>query len=323
MKAALVFFALLISPLVHAEDERLRARAEQLLNQANLITMVRNPSATFQTVASFQATADDGTLKTGTYTRLRGPSGVRQQIQFGDWSASRLVSGTQIAMEGPWERPPFAVRWLLRLVPFSVGTFDSNDVIREIRESSALGEAAVCVEFDTVTGERKDQNEICFSKQDGRALTMTNGKPTYAYTRYTSIGTAQYPRHIELHDGANFVINIDQKLSALTDVPADAFTRDGQMKSYQLCKTGTAPVPIAAPKPEPRGGPDAPVTEVAVAVRVTAAGTVENPQIIHPNRSDLDAEALALASRWTFQPATCDNHLNNVTSSIVFRFQGW
>lgn len=302
---------------------QLRTRAVQLLDAARAANVIRGGPFFIRTEASFTATADDGSLKSGTYTRIRVPAGsLRQELRFGDWQATSIVVDRNISNSPSWNFPPFAVRRLFQLVPFQVGAFDNQDVVRAIRDGSAGGQQATCVDYDTIHGEHRSSNELCVSKADGNLLSVREGDRSYAYSHYAIIVGASYPQHIEYREGSSFSLVVDFTMTRLDGVPDDTFNVPEGIHTGALCKTFAAPVPIRAPQPEAKGGSNAPVINVVIRLYVNTDGTVSQAQVARPIRSDLDAEALKLVQTWVFQPATCNGQPNHVPTDVVLHFQG-
>ncbi len=306
-----------------AEDMQLRDRAVQLLNIARAVNTIHGGAFTIATEATFSATADDGSLRTGSYSRLRIPAGsLRQEIRFGDWQATNIFVDRSISIVGPWNFPPFAVRELLNLVPHYVGFFDQQDVVRAIRDGSAAGQQATCIDYDTIHGEKHSSNVACVSKADGNLLTMREEDRSYEWSKYATVAGAAYPQHIEFHLGTSFSLSIDLTMTRLDSAPEGAFAIPTGAQTGTLCKSFTSPVALRSPQPEAKGGPDAPVTDVVLQISINADGTVGQSGVSHPVRPDLDAEALKLVQTWTFQPATCNGQPNPVPGNVVLHFQG-
>ncbi len=309
------------APLVYAEDMQLRARASHLLEIARAAHVLRGAPFIIRTEANFTATADDGSLQSGSYTRIRVPSGdLRQEIRFGDWQATSLFIDRNISTVGPWTFPPFAVRRLLGLVPFTVSRFDGQDVVRAIRDGSSHGQQATCIDYDTIHGEHRSSNELCVSKADGNLLSVREEDRAYEWSKYAQVAGSAYPQHIDFHEETS--LSVDLTMTKLDSVPEDTFTIPSGAHTGTLCKTFSPPVPLRAPQPEARGGPDAPVIDVVIRLYVGNDGTVSQPHLTRPVRPDLDAEALKLVQTWVFEPATCNGHPNAVPSDVVLHFQG-
>jgi TonB family protein len=306
-----------------AEDMQLRTQAVQLLDRARALNAIRGGPYYLRTETTFVATADGGGLSSGSLVRTRGMNGsLRMDVTFGEWQASMIFVDNQIGKVGPWDFPPYAVRKLLGLVPFSVGQFDNQDVVRAIRDGGAGGQAATCVDYDTIHGESKSSNSICVSKADGTLLEERDRGRVFEYSKYADVVGAKYPQHIEYSEESGFHFSGDLTITKLDGVSDDTFVIPSGAQGGVLCKTATAPTPLNAPQPEAKGGADAPVVNVVVRVFITASGTVVDPHVAKPGRAELDAEAVKLVQTWAFDPATCNGKPNSVPWDLVVHFQG-
>jgi hypothetical protein len=157
------------------------------------------------------------------------------------------------------------------LVPFSVGQFDNQDVVRAIRDGGAGGQAE-CADYDTIRGEQKTSNEICVSKADGTLLEMRDRGRIFEYSKYADVVGAKYPQHIEYREDSGFHFSADVTMTKLESVSDDTFAIPSGAQGGTLCKTATAPVPLNAPQPEAKGGAAAPVVDVVVRVFITSSG---------------------------------------------------
>ncbi len=243
-------------------------------------------------------------------------------ISFGDWKASMIFANNEIGKIGPWDFPPYAVRRLLGLVPFSVGQFDNQDVVRAIRDGGAGGQEAECVDYDTIRGERKTSNTICVSKADGTLLEMSDRGRTIEYSKYGDVVGAKYPQHIEYREDSGFHFSGDLTMTKLESVSDDTFAIPSGAQGGTLCKTASAPVPLNAPQPEAKGGAEAPVVDVVVRVFITSSGTVVQPHVMKAGNADLDEAAVKLVQTWAFDPATCNGKPNTVPWDLVVHYQG-
>src|SRR5271167_2558482 len=94
---------------VLAEDVQLRSQAVALVNRAHAVSQIKGGPWNLRTEVTFTATASDGSLQAGTYTRVRGTDGgLREDIMFGDYSASNISVGVQRGYSSGWNDPPLA-----------------------------------------------------------------------------------------------------------------------------------------------------------------------------------------------------------------------
>ena len=276
----------------------------------------------FRTEATFTATAGDGSLQSGSYTRVRGIDGaLREDLHFGDYAASSIAQDAQRGWTSNWNDPPYGARKIRELVPYSAASFDSSDVIQQIKSASYGGRDAYCIEFETIVGEHRLPGEICVDKANGSMLELRTGGKLWEYSGYFTIKGALIPAHIVYRE-SNFSLNADLTMTALDERPEDAFAVPADWMQGFLCKQGLSPVAKSAPQPRGEGGPDAPVTDIGVHLLVSAQGTVLNAEVLKPVRDDLDKEAQKLASTWIFEPGTCNGHAQDFKIDVTIHFQG-
>ncbi len=305
-----------------AEDVQLRAQAEALMNRAHAVSQIHGGPWNLRTEVTFTATASDGNLKSGTYTRLRANDGsLREDLTFGDYSSSDIHAGAQHGWTRGSDDPPFAVLRIRELVPYSAGSFDSTDVVREIRASSYAGHQAICIEFETIQGEDHLPGEACLDKSNGTLLELRTGSSLYEYSDYFTFEGGLFPAHI-VNRETNFNLTADMKMERLEQKPEDAFDIPSNWAQGTACKQFQMPIPKSNPQPRGEGAPDAPVTDVAVYLYISLRGTVMRASVVKPVRPDLDAEALKLVSGWLYEPGTCNGVAQVFSISSVVHFQG-
>lgn len=320
--AVLLLLAAVCRPSL-GEDMQLRSRAVGLLNQASVVSRFQGGPYNVRTEVSFSATAADGSLQGGSYTRNRGTDGaLRQDLRFGDYSASSISMQTMVAKTPGWDDPPYAARAILRLVPFGAGGFDSSDVIEQIKDSSYGGRPAACIEFETIVGEKRLPGEICVEKANGTLLELRTGSKLYEYSDFYAVKGGLFPAQIVYRDGT-FSVNATLKMTVLDERPDDDFAIPEGWSQGSFCKQFQWPVAKVSPQPPGEGAPDAPVTDVAVHLHVSPTGTVSSAEVLRPVRPDLDAEAVKLASKWVFEPGTCEGKAQEYVIDAVLHFQGW
>jgi hypothetical protein len=307
---------------VLAEDVQLRSQAVQLLNRAQIAGRIQGGPYNLRTDTVFTATGADGNLQSGSYTRIRGNDGaLREDMRFGDYTASSIAQEGQRGWTSNWNDPPYAARKIRELVPYSAGSFDSSDVIQQIKAGSYGGREANCIEFETIVGQQRLPGEICVDKWNGSMLELKTGSKLWEYSGFVPVKNALIPAHIAYRE-SNFSLNADVTIVALDEKPQEAFTVPPDWMHGWMCKQGSIPVAKSAPQPRGAGGPDAPVTDVGVHLLVSAEGKVLSAEVVKQVREDLDAEAQKVASTWIFEPGTCDGHAQQYKIDVTVHFQG-
>ena len=319
------FFLLMATcgSVARGEDVQLRSRAISLMDQAAAVSRPQGGSYNFRTEVSFSATASDGSLQSGTYVRTRGAdAALREDLQFGSYSASRIQLGSQTGRTTSWDDPPYGARMILHLVPYAPGRFDPSDVIEQIKDGSYGGRQATCIVFETIVGENRLPGEACLDKANGTLLELRTGSALFEYSDYYTVKGGLFPAQIVYRDG-DFSLNATLKMTSLAERPDDALAIPTEWMQGAFCKQFQFPIAKVAPQPPGEGAPDAPVTDVVVHLHVSATGTVTNPEVLRPVRPDLDAEAIKVVSKWVFEAGTCEGHAQDYAVDAVVHFQGW
>jgi TonB family protein len=308
--------------IASGEDVQLRNQAVGLMNRAQIVSKVQGGPYNFRTEATFTATAGDGSLQSGSYTRVRGNDGaLREDLRFGDYAASSITQDALPGWTSNWNDPPYAARKIRELVPYRTQSFDSSDVIEQIRSASYGGRDAYCIEFETIVGEQRLPGEVCVDKASGSMLEVRTGSKLWEYSDYFTVKGALMPAHIVYRE-SSFSMNADMTMKALEEKPEEAFVVPEDWMHGFACKQGSLPVAKSAPQPRGEGGPGAPVTDINVHLLVSAKGTVLNAEVVKPVRDDLDKEAQKLASTWVFEPGTCNGHAQDFKIDVTIHFQG-
>jgi TonB family protein len=307
----------------NGEDMQLRSRAVGLLNQSQAVSRFQGGPYNVRTEVSFTATSPDGSLKGGTYTRVRGTdAALREELQYGDYAASLIFAGGQQGKTQRWDDPPYAAVKIRQLVPYAPGQFDDSDVIEQIKDGSYGGRQAVCIAFETIVGESRLPGEACVDKANGTMLELRTGSRLWEYSGFYPVKGGLFPAQIVYRDN-NFSLTADLKMTILEARDDDAFAIPADWAQGRLCKQFQWPVAKIAPQPRGEGAPDAPVTDVVVHLHVTATGSVTGAEVLRPVRPDLDTAAVKLVSGWTFEAGTCEGHAQDFPVDTVVHFQGW
>lgn len=308
--------------VVRGEDVQLRNQAVSLLNRSHIAGQIQGGPYNIRTEVTFTATAADGSLQSGSYVRVRASDGaLRQDLRFGDYAASSISQGVQAAWTAGWHDPPYAARKIRQLVPYGPVWFDQSNVIAQIKSSSYGGREAYCIEFETIVGEQRLPGEICIDKATGSLLELRSGNKLWEYSGYFAIKGALMPQHIVYRE-SNFSLNADLAMTALDEKPEDEFAVPPEWSQGTMCRQFSMPVAKFAPQPKGEGGPDAPITDVAVHLHVSAQGTVSSAEVPKPVNPELDKEAQKLVSTWVYEPGTCNGRAQEYTIDVTVHFQG-
>jgi TonB family protein len=302
-----------------AEDVQLRASAVAMMSRAKIVSTLKGGPYNVETDATFQTIDRNGVATSGSLKRLRGSKGyLRQDVVWGEYRASMVGVNLQVATIGAWDAQPYAVLKLLDLVPFSVGEFDTKDVVREIR----YGGTSTCVVFETIEGESREPGDLCFSNATGSMIGAHAGGETYEYSGYREIGGALMPSHIDYHERNGFSMSLDINMTKLDTLPQDAFAFPAEAKVKTMCHRFSEPTPLSVPPPVTSGGDGTAVALVSLQIEVNAEGMVTSARIIRSDRPELNGEAVRTVQAWRYQPGICDGKPSPMTVNVAVPFQG-
>jgi len=151
---------LLLSPFVFAQDVKVRQEAIQLLERAHAAsTSPHLPN--LERVDTFRVIEPDSPAQEGSYSKVvvQG-TGSRIEINLGGYHLVNIFTHGQVAIEGADQIVPPRLMDVCRLTPIYLVNFDGEDVIHEIVDREVGGRVARCIEFDTLRGEKAENNEI-------------------------------------------------------------------------------------------------------------------------------------------------------------------
>jgi TonB family protein len=317
----LIAFVLLASiALFGAEDPKLRQRANELAQRSIAITSpVSWPPHRY--TATFQYTSADGTITEGSETVADdGGNSYRTETKFGSFY-SLVVKNPR--MKGDKVTEPIAppgLREMRSVRPAYTVSFDKEDVIHDIRDSTVQGRPAFCVQFVSNFGSKSQSGEICYDKAIGALLHFQFGNEVVDSSNWVPFAGLWFPSHIEKSEEGKRVISIDQAFEPVASFPTETFEVPPDARPWIWCREYRQPIGNSMPQPD--AGPGDNVDDILVQGRITSDGRVTNTGIRKSGRPDLEAEALRIAQKWTFHPAMCDETPVAATGDFLLHFKG-
>src|SRR6266700_1912144 len=150
-----------------AQDPELRREAVQLLERANGVSL--SPKLpNLERVDTFRVFDSDSGTQEGTFTRVvvQG-TGRREESRFGEYHSLDIRAGGHLATVRSSELPPAEINTVMRLTPIYLLRFADDDVIHAIVDKAAVGKRIRCIEFDTIRGQKIENNELCVDDSNG------------------------------------------------------------------------------------------------------------------------------------------------------------
>jgi TonB family protein len=320
MNRVLLLLAVLCFPSVlFPQDIRVREQAVNLLEKANAVsTAVHLPN--LERTDTFQVFGNEAGTREGTFTRvvIQG-TGRRDETTFGDYHVIEVHTGRTIAKVRSHELAPPEVEDLMRLTPIYHLNFDDQDVIHRIDNREVNGRAARCIEFDTITGQKSEANEICVDAENGTLLREKVDDELVENSEFFSFSGALMPG-ISYSFAGSPKMEIKQVMTPLTDATDNVLAAPPNAQMWQFCKTYRRPFGESMPQPKAgNGGTD---SEVVVRGIIARDGRIHDAVVQASERPEFNAEALDLIHQWVFTPALCNGEPNDTEAAFTLHFQG-
>lgn len=303
------------------QDPKVRSEAVQLLERANGASM--SPKLpNLERTDVFRLLDTSSPVREGTFTRvvIQG-AGRREETTFGDYHAINLFTDAGLSTVRTSELPPAEVETVMRMTPIYLVSFADDDVIHAIVDKAgASGQKARCIEFDTIRGQRTENNEICVDAATGTFVSQKIGNWMAEYSEYFDFAGELLPAKINFSRDGVRKLEITQTLVELKDATENVLTAPPNASVRVWCKTFKRAIGQAMPQPkEGRGGRD---IDVAIRGIIGSDGKVHQAVVQSAERADLGAEALTLVRQWMFAPAVCNGQPNEEEATFIVHFRG-
>jgi TonB family protein len=199
--------------------------------------------------------------------------------------------------------------------------FDGEDVIHPITDREANGQAAHCIEFDTVRGEKTDNNEICVDAANGTLISEKLGAELIEYSNFFPFAGALMPGKISYSFAGAQKMEVTQTMTGLADASPNVLAAPPNAQMYAICTTFRRPIGLSMPQPNPgSGGSD---VDIIVRGDVGIDGAIHAAVVQSSERPDLNARALAQVQQWSFTPAMCNGKPDQHEVALTVHFQGY
>jgi len=319
--------ALKVLPLVltatipaFAQDQEVRREAMQLLERANAVSM--SPKLpNLERVDTFRVFDTGSGPREGTFTRVvvQG-TGRRDESFFGEYHSLDIWSGGHLATVRTSELAPSEIETVFRLAPIILSHFDDEDVIHSIVDKASGGKKIRCVEFDTIRGQKIDNNEICVDQSNGTLVSQKADNELIENSEFFPFAGELLPAKITYTFAGVRKMEISQVVTELTEVSENVLAAPPAAEVRDFCKTVRRATGISMPQPkEGHGGRN---VDVVIRGIISTDGRVHEAVVQSAENPDLGTEALALVQQWTFRPCLCDGDPNNQEAEFIVHFHG-
>src|SRR5581483_2273699 len=300
MKWALTLLVILVvSSLSFCQDVKVREEAVRLLEQANRVsTSPKLPN--LERVDTFRVFGGQPAMQEGSFTRVvvQG-TGRRDEYSFGSYHLLNVWTEKQVAVAGtPAALAPPEITNLMHIAPILLVRFNGEDVIHEIIGRNVSGHRARCIEFDTIRGEKTDNNEICVDQSNGALLLEKLGVELIEYSEFFPFAGSLMPGKISYSYAGTQKMEVTQTMTVLDEASENVLAAPANAQMHQLCTTFRRPFGISMP--QPRAGNGGENTEVIVRSVVGVDGKIHDAVVQSSERPELNAEAITQVQQWSF-----------------------
>ena len=247
-------------------------------------------------------------------------TGRQDETTFGDYHTVYVWSGGCLYRTRTQPVAPPEVANLMRLTPIELGRFNQEDVIRAITTKQADGVALRCIEFDTIAGEKTDNNEICLDAASGAMVTFRNGSEFIENSGFFSFAGQFVPAKIRYSVNGVLKLEITQTMTELTEATPNVLEAPPNAQVLSGCTTLRRAFGQFMPQPKPAGGGAA--SDVLLRGVIGTNGRVQDAVVQSTDRPDLNPEAISTIQQWQFTPALCNGNPVPTDASFVLHFQG-
>jgi hypothetical protein len=322
MKTLLKIFALILfaATAASAQDPEVRREAVQMLERAHGVSLSPH-LPDLERIDTFRVLDAGSGPREGTFTRVvvQG-TGRRDEATFGDYHALDIWSAGHLATVRTNELPPAEVNTVLEMTPIHLIRFDGEDVIRRVVQKVAAGKNARCIEFDTITGQKVENNEVCVDPSNGTLLLVSVGDERVENSDFFPFAGALMPGKIVYSFGGIRKLEISQTMTELKDAGENVLAAPPDAQIRNLCRTFRRPIGVSMPQPKAgNGGRD---IDVAVRGIIGMDGKIHEAVVQSAERADLASEALGMVQQWIFTPGMCDGNPNTNEATFIVHFHG-
>jgi len=322
MKAVLKVLPLIVFTAIptSAQDPELRREAVQLLERANGVSL--SPKLpNLERVDTFRVFDSSSGPQEGTFTRVvvQG-TGKREESRFGEYHTLDICSGGHLVTVRNSELPPPEIDTVMRLTPIYLVRFADDDVIYAIVDKAAGGKKIRCIEFDTIRGQKVENNELCVDPNNGTLVLEKIGDKLIENSEFFSFAGELVPAKITYSFVGVRKLEISQTITELTDASENVLAAPPEAQIRNFCKTYRRA--IGTSMPQPNAGKGGRNVDVAIRGIISTDGKVHEAVVQSAEHADLGAEALALVQQWVFTPAVCDGNPNTEEAMFIVHFHG-
>jgi Gram-negative bacterial TonB protein C-terminal len=312
---------LLFVTTASAQDPEVRRQAVELLERANAAALPAS-LPNLERVDTFRVLDAGSGPREGTFSRVvvQG-TGRREEASFGGYhSIDVWTQGGNLATVSSHKVAPPEIETVVNITPIRLVSFDSEDVIHRIVTKAVGGKNARCIEFDTIEGQKIDNNELCFDPTNNSLILEKTGNDLIENSDFFSFSGGFFPSRIIYSFAGLRKLEISQTMTELTEAPENVLIAPPGAMTTHFCRTWRRAIGISMPQPKAgNGGRD---YDVVVRGLIESDGQVHDAVVQEAELADLGAEALQLIKQWRFTPLICEGEPGQIEADFVLHFHG-
>jgi Gram-negative bacterial TonB protein C-terminal len=309
---------LLFASVASAQDPQVRQEATELLERASAASLPpRLPN--LERVDTFRVLDAGGGPREGTFTRVvvQG-TGRREEASFGDFHSTQVWTRGDLALVSTHKVLPAELATVINITPIRLMHFDGEDVIHRIVTKAVGGKNARCVEFDTIKGQRIENNEFCFDPANNTLILEKTGDDLIENSGFFSFAGGFFPSRISYSFAGLRKLEISQTMTELTDSTENVLVAPPGAMFSHACKTWRRPIGVTMP--QPKAGRGARDYDVVLRGLIESDGQVHDAVVQSAELPDLGVEALEIIKQWRFSPLICEGEPGQIEADFVLHF---
>jgi Gram-negative bacterial TonB protein C-terminal len=323
MKALLKGFPLLFlvsATTASAQEPEVRRQAVELMERATAASVAAT-LPNLERIDTFRALDAPRGTREGKFTRVVVQGvGKREESSFGDYHLVQIWTNGHLARAGSGEIAPPEIETVYNITPIRIPRFDGEDVIHRIVTKAVAGKNARCIEFDTITGQKIENNEFCLDPANNALILSKTGDELVENSDFFLFAGQLIPSKITYTFAGVRKLEISQTMTELKESTENVLTAPPDAQILAFCKRYRRPIGVSMPQPKAgNGGRD---IDVAIRGIIGTDGKIHEAVVQSSERADLGEEALSLVQQWVFTPGICDGSPNTTESIFMVHFHG-
>jgi TonB family protein len=302
-----ILVLLAVSPL--RAGENLEKKANQILERVSKLEMFQRGDPSHKREVRFRLVREGMPDVEGEWAvNTDSPTLWREDIDFDNYHSSELRLRNHIWFKSTHDFVPLAVQEIGMALHLPILRMGKQNSVKRIYEREIEGVRVDCIEYETVHGDDKFENEVCVQKDTGYIMWAHHDAIQVSFSEFIAVGGIVLPRRFTIDLGGKGKILAELDEAVVRKFDSAEFTPPDGAEMTDVCVKGSNPAPANTPSPafgliQNLGISHGRVTGV---LKVDEEGNVVNAAIVQSLHPILDELALTTVKRWKYTPATCN-----------------